>query len=95
VLDETSQGGILLESTLADDFSLLCPLQMDFEQVLHRPVEITAFIGPLVRLRFSHILALVEPPSCGGTGPQTNEHQNSDGNLCRFNFCNMLLPLPH
>jgi hypothetical protein len=45
VLDETSQGGILLESTLADDFSLLCPLQMDFEQVLHRPVEITAFTG--------------------------------------------------
>jgi hypothetical protein len=45
VLDETSQGGIPLESTLADDFSLLCPLQMDSEQVLHRPVEITAFIG--------------------------------------------------
>jgi hypothetical protein len=45
VLDETSQGGILLESTLADDFSLLCPVQMDFEQVLHRPVEITRVTG--------------------------------------------------
>jgi hypothetical protein len=45
VLDWTSQGGIPLDSTLADDFSLLCPLQMDFEQVLHRPVEITRVTG--------------------------------------------------
>jgi hypothetical protein len=41
VLGSTSQGGVPLKSTRADDFSLLCPLEMDFEKCCIDLLEIT------------------------------------------------------
>ena len=44
-----SQGGVPIESTLANYSYLLSPLQVDFELVLRRPIETARITGHLPR----------------------------------------------
>jgi hypothetical protein len=50
-LNETQSGRVIFESTPASGFGLLSSAKMDFDLVLHRPIETAALIRHVPEVR--------------------------------------------